>query len=87
MRRIAAITWVMFAGIVLTSNSLADSAAKEMCVAKVREAVRLINEKGVDAAIAVINRKDGGFAWKDSYVFVVDFQGTTVANALFPDHE
>ena len=86
MKTIAAITWVMFAGIVLTSNSLADSAAKEMCVAKVREAVRLINEKGVDAAIAVINRKDGGFAWKDSYVFVVDFQGRTVANAFFPEH-
>jgi signal transduction histidine kinase len=86
MKKIAAITWVMITGIVLTSNALADSAPKEMCVAKVKEAVRLINEKGVDAAIAVINRKDGGFAWKDSYVFVVDFQGRTVANALFPDH-
>ena len=46
----------------------------------------MINEKGLDAAIAVINKKDGGFAWKDSYVFVVDFQGKTVANPLFPDH-
>ena len=34
----------------------------------------------------MINKKDGGFAWKDSYVFVVDFQGRTVANPLFPDH-
>ena len=86
MRKIAVITWVIFTGIVFTSNALADNTAKEMCVAKVKEAVQLINEKGVDAAIAVINKKDGGFAWKDSYVFVVDFQGTTVANALFPDH-
>jgi len=86
MRKIAAITLVIITGIVFTSNALADNAAKEMCVAKVKEAVQLINEKGVDAAIAVINKKDGGFAWKDSYVFVVDFQGRTVANALFPDH-
>jgi len=86
MRKIAAITLVFITGIVLTSNALADSAAREMCVAKVKEAVQLINEKGLDAAIAVINKKDGGFAWKDSYVFVVDFHGTTVANALFPDH-
>ena len=86
MKKIAAITLVLVTGIVLTSNALADSAAKEMCVAKVKEAVQLISEMGVDAAIAVINKKDGGFAWKDSYVFVVDFQGRTVANALFPDH-
>jgi cytochrome c len=86
MKKIAAITLVIIIGIVPTSNALADSVAKEMCVAKVKEAVQLINEKGLDAAIAEINKKDGGFAWKDSYVFVVDFQGRTVANALFPDH-
>lgn len=86
MKKIAAITLVIITGIVLTSNVLADSAAKEMCVAKGKEAVQLINEKGLDAAIMVINKKDGGFAWKDSYVFVVDFQGRTVANALFPNH-
>jgi len=33
-----------------------------MCAAKVKEAVQLINEKWLDAAIAVINRKDGGSA-------------------------
>ena len=77
---------MIISGIVFTSITLADSAAKEMCVAKVKEAVQLINEKGLDAAIAVINKNDGGFAWKDSYVFVVDFQGRTVANPLFPNH-
>jgi len=86
MKKIAAITLVVFTGIVLTPNAFADSAAKEMCVVKVKEAVQLINDKGLDAAIALINKKDGGFAWKDSYVFVVDFQGRTVANPLFPNH-
>jgi len=86
MKKFAAITLVIIAGIAHISNALADSAAKDICVAKVKEAVQMINEKGLDAAIAQINRKDGGFAWKDSYVFVVDFQGRTVANPLFPDH-
>ena len=86
MKKIAAIALVIITGMVFTSNALADSAAKKICVAKVKEAVQLINEKGLDAAIAVINKKDGGFVWKDSYVFVVDFQGRTVANPLFPNH-
>ena len=86
MRKVTAIVLVVMTSVVFAAGALAESATKEECVAKVKEAVKLINEKGLDAAIAVINKKDGGFAWKDSYVFVVDFQGKTVANALFPDH-
>ena len=86
MRKVAVIALVVLASVVLVTNALAESATKEECVAKCKEAVQLINEKGLDASIAVINKKDGGFAWKDSYVFVVDFQGRTVANPLFPDH-
>jgi len=86
MRKVVVTALMILASVVLVTNALAESATKEECVAKVKEAVQLINEKGRDAALAVINKKDGGFAWKDSYVFVVDFQGTTVANALFPDH-
>lgn len=86
MRKVAVVALVVMVSIVLAANALGESATKEECVAKVKEAVQLINEKGLDAAITVINKKDGGFAWKDSYVFVVDFQGTTVANAFFPDH-
>ena len=86
MRKVVVTALMVLASVVLVTNALAESATKEECVAKVKEAVQLINEKGLDAAIAVINKKDGGFAWKDSYVFVVDFQGKTVANALFPDH-
>ena len=86
MRKVAVIAGVVLVSMVFASSVLAESATKDECVAKVKEAVQLINEKGLEAAITVINKKDGGFAWKDSYVFVVDFQGTTVANALFPDH-
>ncbi|MCP2500654.1 MAG: cache domain-containing protein [Deltaproteobacteria bacterium] len=86
MRKVGVIAVMVLASMVFASSALAESATKDECVTKVKEAVQLINEKGLDAAITVINKKDGGFAWKDSYVFVVDFQGTTVANALFPDH-
>jgi len=86
MRKVVVTALMVLASVVLVTNALAESATKEECVAKVKEAVQLINEKGLDAAIAVINKKDGGFAWKDSYVFVVDFQGRTVANPLFPNH-
>jgi len=47
MKNFAAITLVIIAGIVLTSIAMADSSAKDMCVAKVKEAVQLINERGL----------------------------------------
>lgn len=69
---------------VFTASAFADSAGREMCVAKCKEAVQLINDKGLDAATAVINSSGGGFAWKDGYLFVVDFQGITIAHATAP---
>jgi len=32
----------------------------------------------------VISKKDGKFVWKDSYVFVMDFQGAMLANGTNP---
>jgi cytochrome c len=64
----------------LAGNVLAENATKAECVAKTKEAAKLINEKGVDAAVAEINKKDGKFVWKDTYVFVVDFDGKVLAH-------
>jgi len=86
MRKVVVTALMTLVSVVPVTNAQAESATKEECVAKVKGAVQLINDKGLDAAIALINKKDGGFAWKDSYVFVVDFQGRTVANPLFPNH-
>lgn len=61
-----------------------DGAGRRKCVEKCREAVRLIQDKGLDAAAAAINGKDSAFAWNGSYLFVVDFEGKQPANARFP---
>ena len=64
----------------LAGSVLAESATKDECIAKTKEAAMLINEKGLDAGVAEINKKDGKFAWKDTYVFVVDFDGKVLAH-------
>jgi len=84
MKRIASIMLVAIAAVLLATSVLADSATKEECIAKSREAVQLISEKGLDAALPELNNKDGKFVWKDSYVFVMDFQGTMLANGTNP---
>lgn len=84
MRKFAVAALVITTCFAFAANALADSVAREKCVAKCKEAIQLIQDKGLDPALATINNKDGGFVWKDSYLFVVDFQGKTVANAYFP---
>jgi len=44
----------------------------------------MVNEKGLDAAIAEINKKDGKFVWADSYVFLMDFDGKMLAHPMSP---
>lgn len=46
-----------------------DGATKEECIAKVKEAVKMAQEKGLDEAYKAINDPKGIFVWKDSYVF------------------
>lgn len=64
----------------LAGNVLAESATKDECIAKTKEAAKMISEKGLDAAVAELNKKDGKFVWKDSYVFLVDFDGKMLAH-------
>jgi signal transduction histidine kinase len=82
MRRIILITFVLVLGLCLAENIFAESATKEECIAKVKEAAKICNERGIYAAIAEINNKEGMFVWKNTYVFVFDLDGTLVARAL-----
>ena len=82
MRRIISITFVLVLGLCLAGNIFAESATKEECIAKVKEAAQMINEQGLDAAIAEIKNKEGKFVWKNTYVFVFDLDGTLVARAF-----
>lgn len=51
----------------------------------VNSAVDYIKAHGKDAAIKEFNDKNGQFTKGDDYIFVIDFQGTMLANAYSPD--
>jgi len=63
-----------------------EKATAKECVQKVQEAVKLIQEKG-DAAYATIRDENGPFVWKDSYIFVVNFEGFMMAHPMNPKLE
>lgn len=64
-------------------TSFAESATKDECVAKSKEAAQLIVDKGQDAAFEQINDAGGNFKWKDTYVFVIALDGTLLARSVF----
>ena len=84
MKKVAVAALAVLLGLFLAGNVLAESATKDECIAKTKEAAKLINEKGLDAAVAEINKKDGKFVWKDSYVFLVDIDGKMLAHPMSP---
>jgi len=85
MGKVAVIALVVMASIVLVASALAESATKEECIAKCKEAAQLITEKGMDAAFQELQNKNGKFVWKDSYVYVMDFTGKHLTHPLLPD--
>lgn len=70
--------------VVFAGSVLAAGATRDECIAKTKEAAEAVNAKGLDAAIAEINKKDGNFVWKDSYVFLADFDGKVLAHPMSP---
>ena len=86
MRKVAVIALVMMVSVALAASVMAQSATKEECIAKCKEAAQLIVDKGQEAALQEINKKGSTFVWKDTYVFIVDFNGTFLAQPSRPDH-
>jgi len=84
MRRITLAFFVIAMSLCLAGNVFAESATKDECVAKTKESAAMVNEKGLDAAVAEINKKDGKFVWKDSYVFLMDFDGKMLGHPMSP---
>ena len=62
----------------------AESGTKDECVAKTKEAGKMVTDKGVEATIAEVNKKDGKFVWKDTYVFLMDLDGKMIAHPMSP---
>jgi len=84
MKKVVMTAVVMLVGLCLAASALAAGATKDECIAKTKEAAQLVTAKGLDAAIAEINKKDGKFVWKDSYVFMMDLDGKMLAHPLSP---
>ncbi len=61
----------------------AASATKDECVAKCHEAAKML-QKDRDGAITEIGKKNGKFVWKDTYVFLMDFNGNMLAHPIKP---
>ncbi len=84
MRRFMQVLVVFAVSFCLAAGAFAAGATKDECVAKTKEAATMINEKGLDAAIAEINKKDGKFVWADTYVFLMDLDGKMLAHPMSP---
>jgi len=82
MRRIISMTLAVLLGLFLAATAFADKATKDEVIAKVKEASTMITSEGQDAAFKEINNKKGKFVWKDTYVFVIDLEGTMLARAF-----
>ena len=84
MKRITLAVLGIAISLCLAGSAFAAGATKDECVAKSKEAAAMVNEKGLDAAVAEINKKDGKFVWKDTYVFMMDLDGKMLAHPMSP---
>ena len=80
MRKVAVIVLVIMTSVVIAASVMAQSAVKDECVALCKKAAEFINEKGLDAAIAEINNREGKFVAKNTYVFLMDLDGNRLAH-------
>lgn len=53
-------------------SSASENATKNDCIAKTKQAAKMIGETGLEATLKEINNKKGAFVWKDSYVFAIE---------------
>ena len=73
MKKILIVLIVLMIGLISATPLFAsESATKEECVAKVKEAVAMVKEIGLDATLEKVNDPNGPFAWKGNYLFCVD---------------
>ena len=79
MKRTITIALAVLLALCLAVPAFADKATKDEVIAKVKEAATMIIHKGQDAAFKEINNKEGKYVWKDTYVFVMDLEGTLLA--------
>lgn len=80
MRKVAGIALAVMASVVLAVSVMAESTVKDECVALCKDAAKFMNEKGFYPTVFEINKKDGKFVSKNTYVFLVDLEGHLLAH-------
>ncbi len=60
---------ILFIFSVVGPGAAEERATREECVAKTKQAAKLIEEVGLEKALEKMNDMKGPFMWKDSYVF------------------
>ena len=80
MRKGAVMVLVVMASVFLAANGMAQSAVKDECVALCKDAAKFLNEKGFYPTVFEINKKEGKFVSKNTYVFLVDLEGHLLAH-------
>lgn len=63
----------------------AETATKEECMAKCKEAAEMFKAKGLESTLVAISEKTGPFVWKDSYVFCISMETyAVIAHPVIP---
>lgn len=83
--KFARILGALLIGAASTLASAADHATPREARALFNEAVAYLKANGNEKAWAAFNDRKGNFVKKDLYVYVIDRQGTYVANGAAPD--
>lgn len=84
MRKVAVVALAVMASVALAVNVMAESSVKDECVTLCKDAAKFIGEKGFYPAVAEINKKEGKFVSKRTYVFLVDLDGHLLAHPFNP---
>lgn len=83
MKRFAIVTLALVVGFCLTGNAFADlEADKKECITKCEAVAAMVKEKGLDAAVAEVSKKDGQFVSAVTYTFLQKMDGTMIAHPM-----
>jgi cytochrome c len=85
MRSIFKMALALMLIIGVTALAWGESATKDEVISQCEAAGKLIQDKGIEAAIAAIGDKEGPFVWKDTYVFLMDLDGKMLAHPIKPE--
>ena len=84
-KRFAAVLTAIMA-VCLAATVMAESGVREECVTLCRDAAKFLNEKGFYPTVFEVNKRDGRFVTKNTYVFLVDLDGHLLAHPMNPQY-